>query len=472
LRPGHAYYLGFWSPVDTTFSVSSSTNGGLMLVTNTIAFYGGSISNVIPGYSSMLYRMDVPPEATRIRFNAGNSVNVVLALEQGSIAQLGGPAHWTSYLYNNSQYGNQANVGLNQSLLTPNNWPWQPRHSYYLTVTNTSADPEPFGVNVAYPSDLVPVAFLAPTNVTSTRPNPVIELAWCVTNRGMASASGGWHHRIWFSVNGALDGQSASLGDFYFDQPVAAGESYWQTNLVTLPLGGSRSYTLFVQSDIYDGVYESNELNNVLAAMPETFTLIPPDLMPLSVVAPATPTSVLPNPTIEVAWGATNRGTGPASSAWYDRVWFSTNGLLDGQSLILGDFYFSQDLAAGDTYWLTNSIILPMTNSGSYWLFIKTDVYDWLFESNKLNNVSAAIPGTFSLINANTTRITGGRFLSPDSFQLDLYDGALGTLYTLQGSTNLLDWANLLEFTFTNSPTSIVDPAATNKQQFYRTRLP
>jgi hypothetical protein len=76
-------------------------------VTNAIAFYGGSITNVVPGYGSVLYRMDVPAEATRIQFNASNSANVVLSLEQGTMALAGGPAHWTSYNPPSSQVNNR-----------------------------------------------------------------------------------------------------------------------------------------------------------------------------------------------------------------------------------------------------------------------------------------------------------------------------------------------------------------------------
>jgi hypothetical protein len=399
LRPGHTYYLGFWSAVDTTFSVSSSTSGGPVEVTNTIAFYGSSITNVIPGHGSMLFRMDVPPEATRILFNASNSANVVLALEQGTMAQPGGPAHWTSYLYNNSQNPNQANVSLNQPLTTPNNWPWLPGCSYYLAVTNTSPDPEDFGVSMAIPADLVPIEFLAPSTVTSTRPNPQIEVVWGVTNQGVASASGDWWDRVWFSTNGMLDANSVNIGNFWMGGGVTVppGGTYWRTNSVTLPMSGSGNFWLFVQVDGFQSIYEASVANKVAGPQAGTFTLTPPDLMPVSVVAPATVTATWPNLTIPIAWCVTNQGTGSASGGWYDRIWFSTNGLLDGQSLNLGDFYINPTMPPGGNYCQSNSVTLPMNASGSYTLFVQADIYNWLFESNKANNVSAPLPGTLTL---------------------------------------------------------------------------
>ena len=81
LRPGDVYYLGFWLPIDTTFSVSSATNGGVINVTNILAFFGGSIVSNIPGHGTLQYHMDVPSNATRILFQATNSTNLVFTLD-------------------------------------------------------------------------------------------------------------------------------------------------------------------------------------------------------------------------------------------------------------------------------------------------------------------------------------------------------------------------------------------------------
>jgi hypothetical protein len=268
LRPGSTYYLGFWSPDDATFSVGSTTNGGAIDVTNTVAFYGGSITEVIPGYGTLTYRMDVPINATRILFNASNSTDIVFALEQGTVALAGGPAHWTSY--------NQANVSFNLNLGTPTSWPWLPGYAYYLTITNTSSAAEAFSFVMSVPSDLAPVAFIAPTSVTSAAPNPAIQVIWGVTNQGPAAAVGGWYDIVWFSANGMLDANSVALGYFPANQTVPAGGSYWQTNSVTLPMNGSGNYTMFVQVDANNAIYEANLGDKVSAGVSGTFTLIPP----------------------------------------------------------------------------------------------------------------------------------------------------------------------------------------------------
>jgi hypothetical protein len=135
VRPGTAYYFGFWSPDDTIFSINCSANGGTIDVTNLIAFNCASrATNVIAGNGILRYRLDVPPDASSLTLTADNSTNLVLTLEQGTLALPLGPAQWTSQ--------GQANASLLQSFISPDTWPWLPGYSYYLTITNTSPNAE------------------------------------------------------------------------------------------------------------------------------------------------------------------------------------------------------------------------------------------------------------------------------------------------------------------------------------------
>ena len=91
-----------------------------------------------------------------------------------------------------------------------------------------------------------------------------------------APAPGGWYDRIWFSTNGALDAHSVGIGDFAVSQTVPPGGSYWQTNMVTLPMSASGNYTLFVQVDVNDSIFEASLADKVSAPLSGVFTLGPP----------------------------------------------------------------------------------------------------------------------------------------------------------------------------------------------------
>ena len=84
-------------------------------------------------------------------------------------------------------------------------------------------------------------------------------------------------------------------------------------------------------------------------------------------------------------------------------------------------------------------------------------------------------PGYFGLddisvseISAPSVRLSSAGFSTNGGFQLYVY-GQIGQAYTLQASTNLVNWVSLFNFTCTNSPMYVVDPAAKYySQRFYR----
>jgi uncharacterized repeat protein (TIGR03803 family) len=244
--------------------------------------------------------------------------------------------------------------------------------------------------------DLVPSSVMAAA-VTNAQPNPTTQVTWTVTNQGAGPAPGGWYDRVWFTINGILDAKSVNLGDFYNSQTLPPGGGYWLTNTVKVPITNSGGFILLVQANAYGQIYESNTNNNIAATAPAAFTLQPPDLVTVFVSTPASATSSQPNPQVPVAWEVANQGTGLAPGGWYDRVWFSTNGVLDSHSVDLGDFYNSQSLLAGESYTETNTVTLPMSAGGGYTLFVQANIYGTVYELNTNNNIAASPPASFLL---------------------------------------------------------------------------
>jgi hypothetical protein len=107
-----------------------------------------------------------------------------------------------------------------------------------------------------------------------------------------------------------------------------------------------------------------------------------PDLVLIDFQAPAVVTGSLA-PTVRVVWGVTNRGPGTAIGAWWDSLRFSTNG-LDWQE-ITGSGEIGP-VAAGQSYWRTNTVQVPVYESGTYYLMLTTDAEDSLHESDTNNN--------------------------------------------------------------------------------------
>jgi hypothetical protein len=139
LRPGHVYYLGFRGVVDSTFTLTTSTNGASINVAGVLPFYGGGVTNVsLPAFSKTTYRIDVPAEATRLRLTNAGPTTVKYYLDQGSMPTVTSSDHWNS----------SGNVLLNQALGQAAGWPWVSAQMYFLTVTNTSASSQTFTIGL------------------------------------------------------------------------------------------------------------------------------------------------------------------------------------------------------------------------------------------------------------------------------------------------------------------------------------
>jgi hypothetical protein len=139
LRPGHVYYLGFRGVVDSTFTLTTSTNGTSINVAGVLPFYGGGVTNVVlPALSKTTYRIDVPAEATRLRQTNAGPATVKFYLDQGSMPTVTSSDHWNG----------SGNVLLNQTLGQAAGWPWVPAQMYFLTVTNTSASSQTFTIGL------------------------------------------------------------------------------------------------------------------------------------------------------------------------------------------------------------------------------------------------------------------------------------------------------------------------------------
>jgi subtilase family serine protease len=260
------------------------------------------------------------------------------------------------------------------------------------TSTNNNTLVVPVQITITF-ADLVPLAFQAPS-VVNGPPFPAVRLVWGATNQGVGAALGYWDDVAYFSSTTNFD-YSSSIANANIAGPLAPGGTYRYTNTVRLPVTQSGVYYYGFRADQYNDVVESNESNN-LVVLPVTFNSMPPDLAPVALLAPATVTAP-PNPTVSIAWGVTNRGTGEARGydSWPDQLFLSSSNSPDGGTPVLSTFETGPTPPAG-SYWRTNTVRLPVLQSGTYYLVFKTDTDGSLYESNTNNN-SIVVPITFNI---------------------------------------------------------------------------
>ena len=138
LRPGTPYYIGFRAVSDSTFSITSATNSVALNLTNFLSFYGGYVTNILPAYGCQVFRIDVPPDASRWRHTSAGPATVRFHLDQGSPATVTSSDHSVT----------TGNAVLDRFLRDPAGWPWAPGQMYFLAVTNTTATPQGFSFRI------------------------------------------------------------------------------------------------------------------------------------------------------------------------------------------------------------------------------------------------------------------------------------------------------------------------------------
>ncbi len=113
----------------------------------------------------------------------------------------------------------------------------------------------------------------------------------------------------------------------------------------------------------------------------------------LSVSRIAVPGPASSGETILFEWTVGNFGTAETDSeTWYDRLVFSPNDIYgDEDDVYLDSVQHTGVLAVNDTYTAQKDVPLPKGISGDYWIFVKTDQTNQVFEFNlEDNNVSTS----------------------------------------------------------------------------------
>jgi subtilase family serine protease len=166
--------------------------------------------------------------------------------------------------------------------------------------------------------------------------------------------------------------------------PTAAGTTYTSSAAVTVPALAAGDYYIVVVADADREVYESREGNNDRAAPVRITT---PDLTPTAL---KTPTTVWATGSAWLSWTVKNAGGGPAIRTWKDRLYLSSSPSCCAGAKTLITVAAAAGLAPGATYTKTKMITVPDLPAGSYYLFVRTDAQNKLWEADESNNQTAA----------------------------------------------------------------------------------
>jgi len=321
---------------------------------------------------------------------------------------------------------------------------------------NNTAQTAAFTVSPYPPVDLAVTKPVIPASGSSGQS---VTVKWTVTNNGQGTTlASGWYDGIYGSPDTDLNsGKAILLKKVVHDGTLAYQQSYSSTENVNLPNGISGQYYLFVKTDNDTAVSETNKTNNVSYAPISVIATTPPDLQ-ITAVIPSEGTAGQP---IVINRTVVNKGTGSTiPSTWYDSVYLSLDDKLSSDDFLLKRTAHTGALNSQQNYSEAQEIELPIFASGYYYLFIKTDSQENVYEAAAENNNVAsqlihitqpppsdlvvtdvtvptnAIPGesvtiSWTIINLGTNpavgRMSEAVYISPNS-QWEFTDPMLGTI--------------------------------------------
>ncbi|MEL6107215.1 MAG: CARDB domain-containing protein, partial [Planctomycetota bacterium] len=235
---------------------------------------------------------------------------------------------------------------------------------------------------------LFPYADLTVTEVVAPEllvGDPVdLTVSWTVQNVGDGPGrESNWSDRVILSTDDILgDGDDIVLVEYSHSGAVPAGQSYSRTEIIPLEARTSGRFTLFVQTDVNDVVFElPGDASNV--GQPTNNVDITPtpysDLFveSVSVNNDPLPTNGAP---LEVTWSVGNRGIATTNrDTWIDYIYVSDRD--DGSGLrLLGRSTHGGALAVDGAYTRTESFTLPRDLDGDYFIYVRTGgPYEFLY---------------------------------------------------------------------------------------------
>lgn len=215
-----------------------------------------------------------------------------------------------------------------------------------------------------------------------------IEVEWQVYNNGPGNTQFTiWSDAIYLSTDATLNTSfDTYLGAVQNLTALDSGIAYTNTGMVSIPNGYSGNYYVFVHSDRWNSLTESNNNNNWnRTSSPMMINLTPPpDLKVESIAAPVTSFSGQP---ISVQYTVKNIGLDDTQvNEWYDRVVFTSDPLNYAGGTVIGTFKHTGELEMDSSYTRNVTVNVPPGIFGNRYVYVITDWFNVVFENAGENN--------------------------------------------------------------------------------------
>ena len=204
-----------------------------------------------------------------------------------------------------------------------------------------------------------------------------------------------WQDKLYLSSDQTLDTSDYLLSTVIRNGPLASGETYTETQEVTLPIGISGDFFVIVETDaltpngsifgppglkdaVFEGAFEDNNQN--VTATPIQINLTPPPDLGVEILS--APTDATASRQLSISYRVTNDGsTTTPNSFWTDAFYLSTTSEFDANTALkLGEVTHAGRLEPETSYDNSVSFTLSDGLDGDYFIFVLTDSKNAVFE--------------------------------------------------------------------------------------------
>ncbi|MBX3253668.1 MAG: PKD domain-containing protein [Chitinophagaceae bacterium] len=275
----------------------------------------------------------------------------------------------------------------------------------YRKEDNNTAVTPPFFVSRPQRADLVMQSVSG--TVDSVKAGEQITLEWTVINKGGRT---GYYSKYWedmplLSSDSIPDNNDRTLTGTIVYGPLQTDSSYTKKVIVTIPNGIQGEFYVLMVADYYNRNDDIDPSDNhkvlslrvtddhgdtVEIKKPIQVTLPPSSDLTVSFNAPSI---VYAGQPFVIRYKVVNSGVAVTTgSGWTDRVRISLDGSADYGDIIVGENVFKGKLEPGEFYEDSIVVNIPLSAEGNYYLLIKTDDNNIVYEHNgEDNNVATSL---------------------------------------------------------------------------------
>jgi len=224
-----------------------------------------------------------------------------------------------------------------------------------------------------------------------------VQVNWTVTNAGNSSLRRSmWRDELLLSALPQLTPLSVKIADISIDTSLQVQESYRQSVTVVMPQNLAGAYYLFVRVDGNGNVDENGVLDNNLASFQLYLSTPPSPDLRISKISYSFINSAR---ILSVDWTVQNDGNRMREGErWNDQVYISMEPRFNRLSAIrLGQTEVSLQLEPFQLYTVTEGFTVPLTVSGSHFIYVEVDSLNDVLEAFGESNNIGRSPNTVSI---------------------------------------------------------------------------